>query len=29
LLGIGRKLADDRGCRLSAVLLGHDVGVVC
>jgi len=28
LLGIGRKLADDRGCRLSAVLLGHDVGVV-
>lgn len=28
LLGIGRKLADDRGCGLSAVLLGHDVGVL-
>jgi len=25
LLGIGRKLADDRGCGLSAVLFGHDV----
>ncbi len=28
LLGIGRKLADDRGCGLSAVLLGHDVGTL-
>jgi len=26
LLGIGRKLADTRGVRLSAVLIGHDTG---
>jgi len=29
LLGIGRKLADDRGCALSAVLLGHGVEDIC
>ena len=29
LLGVGRKLADARGCGLSAVLLGHGVDKVC
>ena len=29
LLGVGRKLADDRGCGLSAILLGHGVETLC